>query len=86
MLHKPSQDATRRVYTFVPTQTWDKIWSDADLYAQYGISAEEIAFIEKVVRPMDLTCDLLGDVAVAENNEEYDEESIQASSEEGDNE
>ena len=86
LLHKPSQDATRRVYTFVPTQTWDKTWSDAELYAQYGISAEEIAFIEKVVRPMDLTCDLLGDVAIAESNAEYDEESIQESSEEGDNE
>ena len=26
----------------------------ADLYAKYGISASEIAFIEKVVRPMNL--------------------------------
>lgn len=55
LLHKPSQDTTRKVYTFVPTQTWDRTWTDADLYAKYGISASEIEFIEKVVRPMDLS-------------------------------
>lgn len=54
LLHKPSQDTTRKVYTFVPTQEWTKRWTDEDLYAKYGISASEIEFIEKVVRPMDL--------------------------------
>jgi site-specific DNA-methyltransferase (adenine-specific) len=57
LLHKPSQDTTRKVYTFVPTQAWAKKWTDEDLYAKYGISKSEIAFIEKVVRPMDLTND-----------------------------
>jgi hypothetical protein len=52
LLHKPSQDTTRKVYSFVPTQKWTKRWTDEDLYAKYGISASEIAFIEKVVRPM----------------------------------
>jgi len=55
LLHKPSQDVTRKVYTFVPTQEWTRRWTDEDLYAKYGISASEIAFIEKVVRPMDLS-------------------------------
>ena len=55
LLHKPSQDTTRKVYTFVPTQKWTRRWTDEDLYAKYGISAGEIAFIEKVVRPMDLS-------------------------------
>lgn len=54
LLHKPSQDTTRKVYTFVPAQEWSKRWTDEDLYAKYGISPEEIAFIEKVVRPMEL--------------------------------
>ncbi len=54
LLHKPSQDTTRKVYTFVPTQEWTRKWTDEDLYARYSISASEIAFIEKVVRPMDL--------------------------------
>lgn len=55
LLHKPSQDTTRRVYTFVPMQDWSKRWTDADLYAKYGMSAEEIEFIEKIVRPMDFS-------------------------------
>jgi hypothetical protein len=57
LLHKPSQDTTRKVYTFVPTQEWTRKWTDTDLYAKYNVSASEIAFIEKVVRPMDLTGD-----------------------------
>lgn len=57
LLHKPSQDTTRKVYTFVPTQEWTRLWTDEDLYAKYGISPDEIAFIEKVVRPMDLSGD-----------------------------
>jgi hypothetical protein len=54
LLHKPSQDTTRKVYTFVPPQEWTKRWTDEDLYAKYGLSASEIAFIEKLVRPMEL--------------------------------
>lgn len=53
LLHKPSQDTTRKVYTFVPTQEWTKVWTDEDLYAKYDISESEIAFIEKLVRPME---------------------------------
>jgi hypothetical protein len=52
LLHKASQDVTRKVYSFVPTQDWTKIWTDEDLYAKYGLSNNEIAFIETVVRPM----------------------------------
>jgi site-specific DNA-methyltransferase (adenine-specific) len=70
LLHKPSQDTTRKVYTFVPTQDWGRPWSDADLYAKYGITSAEIEFIEKVVRPMDLTADLLGDMAAGDSDDE----------------
>ncbi len=55
LLHKPSQHTTRKVYTFVPKQTWNQKWTDSDLYAKYSITADEIAFIEKLVRPMDLS-------------------------------
>lgn len=61
LLHKPSQDATRKVYTFVPTQKWTKQWTDEDLYAKYSLTDEEIDFIEKVVRPMDLSGPLKDD-------------------------
>lgn len=55
LLHKPSQDTTRKVYTFVPVQAWTKRWTDSELYAKYGLSEGEIAFIEKIVRPMEVT-------------------------------
>jgi Eco57I restriction-modification methylase len=70
LLHKPSQDTTRKVYTFVPKQKWNKPWTDKDLYAKYGITPAEIDFIEKVVRPMDLSADLLGDMAVDGDRDE----------------
>ena len=58
LLHKPAQDTTRKVYTFVPTQDWSKPWTDQILYAKYGLNETEIAFIEKIVRPMDVNRDL----------------------------
>jgi hypothetical protein len=70
LLHKPSQDTTRKVYTFVPKQSWDRTWSDSELYAKYGITEAEIDFIQKVVRPMDLTSDLLDDISVSEADDE----------------
>ena len=54
----------------MPKQDWSRPWSDADLYARYGITQEEIDFIEKVVRPMDLSSDLLGEVEVSEVDDE----------------
>ncbi|QDZ15288.1 Eco57I restriction-modification methylase domain-containing protein [Humibacter ginsenosidimutans] len=52
---KPSQNATKKVYEFVPTQDFSKPWSDEELYAKYNIVKEEVAFIESMVRPMDST-------------------------------
>lgn len=54
LLRKPSQNATKKVYGFVPLQSWDFDWTDEVLYKKYGLSAEEIAFIEKLVRPMEI--------------------------------
>lgn len=68
LLHKPSQDTTRKVYTFVPTQKWTKKWTDADLYAKYALSPSEIAFIETIVRPMDLDSDASDD-ALSDDDE-----------------
>lgn len=52
MLHKASQDVTRRVYSFVPIQDFSRPWTDDQLYEKYGITSEEISFIESMVRPM----------------------------------
>lgn len=57
LLHKPSQDTTRKVYTFVPIQDWTRRWTDEDLYAKYNLTGDEIAFIESLVRPMDASGD-----------------------------
>lgn len=70
LLHKPSQHVTRKVYAFVPAQAWTKPWKDADLYAKYGLNDEEIAFIEKIVRPMELTSDLFGEISVDKGDDE----------------
>ncbi len=51
-LRKPSQDAPRGVYTWVPQQAWDREWTDEELYAKYRLTHEEIAFIERMIRPM----------------------------------
>jgi hypothetical protein len=69
LLQKSSQHVTRYVYTFVPVQVWSRSWTDADLYEKYGLSEDEIAFIEKIVRPMEVKSDLLGDVSVDDSDD-----------------
>jgi site-specific DNA-methyltransferase (adenine-specific) len=49
---KISQSAPKRVYQFVPLQDFSESWTDAKLYAKYGLTEEEIAFIESMIRPM----------------------------------
>jgi site-specific DNA-methyltransferase (adenine-specific) len=50
-LRKITQDAARATYTWVPQQTWDRVWTDEALYKRYGLSADEIAHIEASIRP-----------------------------------
>jgi site-specific DNA-methyltransferase (adenine-specific) len=33
-------------------QAWDRVWTDAELYARYGITDDEVAFIENMIRPI----------------------------------
>jgi hypothetical protein len=70
LLHKPSQDTTRKVYTFVPTQDWTRQWTDGDLYKKYGLSTREIAFIEGIVRPMEINDDLFDEPTAVEDDDE----------------
>ena len=51
-LRKSSQHVTRKVYSFVPVQDWSEEWTDEKLYAEYGITEDEQAFIDRIVRPM----------------------------------
>lgn len=52
-LRKITQHATRSTYTWVPQQTWDRTWTDEDLYKKYRLSKDDIVFIESRVRAMD---------------------------------
>lgn len=70
LLHKASQHTNRKVYTFVPVQKWTKPWADADLYKKYGISGSEIAFIEGIVRPMEMSGDLFSEDAADEDGDD----------------
>jgi site-specific DNA-methyltransferase (adenine-specific) len=51
-LRKLTQHATHSTYFWVPMQLWDRNWKDTDLYKKYGITKDEIAFIESMIRPM----------------------------------
>lgn len=52
-LRKITQDALKPMYSWVPQQRWDQLWSDAELYAKYDLTQEEIDYVEAVIRPMD---------------------------------
>ena len=53
LLKKNTQHAPARVYSFVPLQDFSKPWTDEELYAKYGLTDEEIEFIESMIRPME---------------------------------
>ena len=40
-------------FQFVPLQDFSKPWTDEELYKKYGLTDEEVAFIESMIRPME---------------------------------
>lgn len=52
-LRKSTQHATRDVYSFVPDLPVNQEWTDTKLYKRYGLSRDEIAFIESQVAEHD---------------------------------
>ncbi len=52
LLIKNTQNGMKKVYSFVPIQDFQQSWTDEKLYKKYGITKPEIAFIEKMVRPL----------------------------------
>lgn len=55
LLLKPTQHVTQKTYGFVPVQDFNELWTDERLYKKYGITLEEQAFIDTLIRPMDLS-------------------------------
>ena len=54
LLKKTTQHAPKSVYSLVPQQDLSRPWSDEELYEKYGITPEESAFIDTLIRPMEL--------------------------------
>lgn len=54
-LIKNTQNAAKGVYQFVPIQDFSESWTDEKLYKKYGLTQEEIAFIDSMIRPMELS-------------------------------
>ena len=49
-----SMNMSKSTYRFVPIQDFSKSWTDAELYAKYNLTQEEIDFIESMIKPMNL--------------------------------
>jgi hypothetical protein len=52
-LRKITQDNKADLFSFVPALSMDKKWSDELLYSTYGITREEAAFIDTMIRTME---------------------------------
>jgi site-specific DNA-methyltransferase (adenine-specific) len=52
-LQKNTQDCMKKVYSFVPLQDFSSEWTDRKLVKKYGLTNEEISFIDSIVRPME---------------------------------
>lgn len=50
-----SQDITRERFAYVPAVPMTTKWTDERLYDYFNLTAEEIAFIDTLIRPMDPT-------------------------------
>ena len=48
-----TQNIAKDKFQFVPLQDFSHPWTDEMLYKKYGLSDEEIAFIESMIRPME---------------------------------
>lgn len=53
LLKKNTQHAASKVYSLVPLQDFSEPWTDEKLYKKYGLSEDEIAFIDSMIRPME---------------------------------
>ncbi len=53
-LLKNTQNAYKKVYEYVPLQDFSESWTDIKLYKKYGLSNDEIDYIESMIKPMEL--------------------------------
>ena len=48
-----TQNIAKDKFQFIPIQDFSKPWTDEELYKKYGLTDEEIQFIESMIRPME---------------------------------
>jgi site-specific DNA-methyltransferase (adenine-specific) len=49
-----SVNVTKDCFRFIPYEDFSEPWTDEKLYKKYGLTGDEISFIESMIRPMDL--------------------------------
>ena len=47
-----TQNITKGKFNFVPNLSMKEKWDDEKLYKKYGLTEDEITFIESMIRPM----------------------------------
>ena len=52
-LKKVSHHVVAKVYGFCPLQDFSRPWTNVDMYEKYGLTEDEIRFIEENIKPMD---------------------------------
>ena len=52
-MRSSAQDLARSAYSFVPIQDFSKAWTDEMLHEKYGLTDDEVTYIEKLIRPME---------------------------------
>jgi site-specific DNA-methyltransferase (adenine-specific) len=53
-LKTSTQDVPPKAYSFAPMQDFSEPWTDEKLYKKYGLTEDEIEFIERMIPPMTL--------------------------------
>lgn len=48
-----SMNVNRANFVFVPNQDFNRSYSDEDLYKKYNLTEDEVAYIERLIRPME---------------------------------
>jgi site-specific DNA-methyltransferase (adenine-specific) len=48
-----TQNIAKDKFQLIPLQDFTRPWTDADLYAKYNLTDEEIQFIESMIKPME---------------------------------
>ena len=48
-----TQHLSKSNFQFVPLQDFSEPWTDEKLYAKYGITPDEQAYIESLIKPME---------------------------------